>query len=77
MQAVLYTNGNQESDRLVSLMSNLGLAYREYQLDCHFTDEQFKAEFGKNADYPQAFMNCRHLSNMSAIMRYLKSIEMI
>ena len=45
MQAVLYTDGNQECERIRMLLKSLGGEYLEYQLGFDFSDRQFRAEF--------------------------------
>ena len=53
MQASIYSNGNQECERASSLMK--AVHFDEvvvYKLDTHFTEKQFKDEFGDEGEYP-------------------------
>ena len=51
--AAIYSNGNQESERVVSLMSAIHLdEVVIYELDKHFTEKQFRQEFGDEVEYP-------------------------
>ena len=72
IEAILYTNGNQESERLKNLLCHLDLPYVEYRLDVHFSQAEFCAEFGEDADYPQATLGREHVGNIKAILRYFK-----
>ena len=53
MLAVVYSNGNQESKRAISLLETLNAQILEYQLNGAFTQRGFEAEFGTEAEYPQ------------------------
>ena len=53
MQVSIYSNDNQESERAFSLLKSVHLdEVVVYELDEHFTDKQFRAEFGNEAEYP-------------------------
>ena len=43
MQAVVYTNGNQECERITSLLKSLNAQILEYNLNQHFTQMGFEA----------------------------------
>ena len=49
MQAVIYSNGSQECERMISLLKSLGDDFHEYVLGVDFDDRAFEAEFGANA----------------------------
>ena len=51
-QAVVYSNGSQECERVESLLDSIGVSYQTYHLDQHFTGSQFYNEFG-DVEYPQ------------------------
>ena len=53
MQAVIYSNGSQECERMASLLDSLGGEFLEYRLNNHFTQRAFENEFGEGATYPQ------------------------
>ena len=53
MQASIYSNGSQECERAHSLMK--AVHFDEvvvYQKGKHFTEKQFREEFGEEVDYP-------------------------
>jgi|TARA_R100000353_G_scaffold104192_1_gene75284 hypothetical protein len=52
MQSVIYSNGNQESERAVSLLKTLGHDIHEYKVGDDFTQTEFEMEFGGDAKYP-------------------------
>ena len=53
IQALVYGNGGQESERAVMVLEACGQDVREFLLGVDFSDKQFRAEFGKEAEYPQ------------------------
>jgi len=42
MQAVIYSNGSQECERMTSLLKSLGDDFHEYVLDVDFDDNAFE-----------------------------------
>ena len=64
MQAVLYTDGSQECERIRMLLKSLGGEYLEYELGLDFSDRQFRAEFGEDAPYPQVTINHEHIGSL-------------
>tara|TARA_R100001443_G_scaffold49295_1_gene61632 strand:- start:3333 stop:3569 length:237 start_codon:yes stop_codon:yes gene_type:complete len=72
MQAVVYTNGNQESERLSSLLKRLEIDILEYQLNNHFSQRAFESEFGKNAEYPQCALDYKHIGGIKDTLNHLK-----
>lgn len=77
MQAVLYTDGSQECERIRMLLKSLGGEYLEYQLGIDFSDRQFRAEFGKDAVYPQVTINHEHIGSLKETLQYFKEKELI
>jgi glycerol dehydrogenase-like iron-containing ADH family enzyme len=77
MQAVLYTDGNQECERIRMLLKSLGGEYMEYELGVDFSDRQFRAEFGKEAVYPQITINHEHIGSLKETLQYFKEKEII
>lgn len=77
MQAVLYTDGSQECERIRMLLKSLGGEYLEYQLGVDFSDRQFRAEFGKDAVYPQITINHEHIGSLKEALQYFKEKELI
>ena len=53
MQALVYGNGSQESERAKMVLEACGQDVRQFLLGVDFTHKQFKAEFGEEAEYPQ------------------------
>lgn len=77
MQAVLYTDGSQECERIRMLLKSLGGEYLEYQLGVDFSDRQFRAEFGKDAHYPQITINHEHIGSLKETLQYFKERNLI
>lgn len=77
MQAVLYTDGSQECERIRMLLKSLGGEYLEYELGMDFSDRQFRAEFGKDAVYPQITINHEHIGSLKETLQYFKEISVI
>lgn len=77
MQAVLYTDGSQECERIRMLLKSLGGEYLEYELGIDFSDRQFRAEFGKNAIYPQITINHEHVGSLKETLQYFKERNLI
>ena len=52
--AVIYSNGNQECERIAQLLKALPQVseFLRYDLDTHFSKQQFQMEFGGDAEYP-------------------------
>ena len=70
---VIYTNGNQEGDRLVALLHSVGLPVtHSYLLGVDFSDRQFRAEFGSEAEYPQTSIGYEHIGSLKEVLRFLK-----
>lgn len=77
MQAVLYTDGSQECERIRMLLKSLGGEYLEYELGIDFSDRQFRAEFGKNAIYPQITIDHEHVGSLKETLQYFKERNLI
>jgi len=77
MQAVLYTDGSQECERIRMLLKSLSGEYLEYQLGVDFSDRQFRAEFGKDAEYPQITINHEHIGSLKETLQYFKEKNLI
>ena len=77
MQAVLYTDGSQECERIRMLLKSLGGEYLEYELGVDFSDRQFRAEFGKDSVYPQITINHEHIGSLKETLQYFKEKELI
>jgi len=71
MQAVIYSNGSQECERMISLLKSHGYDFHEYVLDVDFDDKAFEAEFGINATYPQVSIGYHHIGSMKEALQYM------
>jgi len=69
---VIYSNGNQECERLSSLLKSLGGEFLEYKLGQHFTQRAFDTEFGEGAEYPQINIGFKHVGGLKETLQYLK-----
>ena len=77
--AVIYSNGSQECERMAALLENLKdvTDFHRYELDRHFSKQQFQMEFGGDASYPQIAINEKHIGNMNETLKYLKRLGML
>ena len=71
-QAVIYTNGSQECERMTSLLKQLDVDILEYQLNQHFSQRAFESEFGKEATYPQVSLGYTHIGDMKETLNFMK-----
>lgn len=69
---VIYSNESQECDRMKSLLKTLGGEFHEYILGKHFTEYQFRNEFGQEATYPQVSIGYRHIGSMKEALQFMK-----
>ena len=70
--AVIYTNGSQECERIASLLKSMGGEFLEYNLNEHFSQRAFEAEFGSEATYPQVAIGAKHLGNLKETLHHMK-----
>ena len=68
-QSVIYSNGNQECERAVSLLKSLGHDFHEYMVDEDFTQTEFEMEFGGDAKYPQVAIGKDHMGNLKETLQ--------
>ena len=65
---VVYTNGSQECERLCADLKNaaehMGSNTMNTQLNKHFTQRAFEAEFGEGAEYPQVAIGAKHIGSL-------------
>ena len=71
-QAVVYSNGGQECERLLSLLDSLGTKYILLTEDEHFTAKQFIPEFGEDAQYPQFAYGYSHIGGLKEALHFFK-----
>ena len=74
--AILYTDGGLESERIRQLLKSLGGEYHEYLLGVDFSDRQFRAEFGPEAEYPQVSIGVNHIGGLKDALRYFQEREL-
>ena len=72
MQAVIYSNGSQECERMTSLLKTLDAQILEYKLNNHFTQRAFESEFGSDATYPQVSLGYNHIGDMKETLNFMK-----
>ena len=71
-QAVIYTNGSQECERMTSLLKQLDVDILEYKLNKHFSQRAFESEFGSEATYPQVSLGYTHIGDMKETLNFMK-----
>ena len=77
MQAVIYSNGNQECERITSLLKTIDAQIAEYKLNQHFTQRGFETEFGPGAEYPQINIGFKHVGGIKETLQYMKQEGLI
>jgi glutaredoxin len=71
MEAVIYSNGSQECERIKSLLESLTPIVHVYLLGKQFTEDQFRKEFGEEATYPQIAIGHQHVGSMKEALQYM------
>ena len=71
MKVVLYSNENQECERVKQLLKSVKGEFLEYFLDEDFTQQQFDMEFGGDASYPQIQIDAKHVGTLKDTLHYL------
>ena len=72
MKVVLYSNDNQECERVKQLLKSVKGEFLEYFLDEDFTQQQFDMEFGGDASYPQIQIDAKHVGTLKDTLLYLQ-----
>ena len=72
MLAIVYSNGEQESQRAIALFESLDQKFIEYRLDRDFTLKQFIEEFGVEAEFPQVAIGINHVGGLKETLQYYK-----
>ena len=70
-QALVYSNGSQESERAKMVLEACGQQVREFLLGVDFSDKQFRAEFGNEAEYPQVAIGLDHRGTLKETLKYM------
>ena len=68
--AIVYSNKTQECGRAVALLESLDHKYIEYVIDRDFTMNQFRAEFGEEAEFPQVAIDTLHVGGLKETLQY-------
>ena len=71
IQALVYGNGSQESERAVMVLEACGQDVRQFLLGVDFSDKQFRAEFGSEAEYPQIAIGLDHRGSLKETLQYM------
>ena len=69
--AIIYSNNNIESQRMVALFQTLDSKFIEYKLGRDFSENQFHSEFGAHSEYPQVAVGNKHVGNLKETLQYL------
>jgi glutaredoxin len=75
--AVIYSNGSQECERMAALLESFSAEFHKYELGLHFSDKEFRMEFGCEATYPQVSIGQKHIGSMRDTLNYLKINNLI
>ena len=70
-QALIYSNGSQECERAKMVLEACGQEVREFLLGVDFSDKQFRAEFGSEAEYPQVAIGLNHRGTLKETLKYM------
>jgi|TARA_B100000085_G_scaffold7126_1_gene6502 hypothetical protein len=70
-QALVYSNGSQESERAKMVLEACGQEVREFLLGVDFSDKQFRAEFGSEAEYPQVAIGLNHRGTLKETLKFM------
>ena len=71
MQALVYGDGGQESERAKMVLEACGQDVKEFILGADFSDRQFRAEFGSEAEYPQVAIGLDHRGSLKETLKYM------
>lgn len=76
MQAVIYSNDNQECERAKILLEKLKFDIQVYRLNQHFSEKGFANEFGPEAEYPQVNIGFKHIGGLKETLKYMSDSGM-
>ena len=71
IEALVYGNGSQESERAKMVLEACGQQVKEFLLGVDFSDKQFRAEFGSEAEYPQVAIGLNHRGTLKETLKYM------
>ena len=75
-QALVYSNGSQESERAKTVLEACGQDVKEFLLGVDFSDKQFRAEFGSEAEYPQIAIGLNHRGTLKETLKFMSDTGM-
>ena len=76
IEALVYSNGSQESERAKMVLEACGQQVREFLLGADFSDRQFRLEFGDDAEYPQVAIGLNHRGNLKETLKFMSDTGM-
>tara|TARA_A200000113_G_C8710825_1_gene305088 strand:+ start:88 stop:327 length:240 start_codon:yes stop_codon:yes gene_type:complete len=71
IQALVYGDGGQESERAKMVLEACGQDVKEFILGADFSDRQFRSEFGSEAEYPQVAIGLDHRGSLKETLKYM------
>jgi hypothetical protein len=78
MKAIIYSNGNQESERAAALMDAVHMSgIIVYKLNKDFTETQFRDEFGQEAEYPMIALGMQHRGTLKETLHFMSDKGML
>ena len=77
MEAVIYSNGNQECERAKIILEKLNFQIKIYKLNQHFSQKGFDKEFGEEAEYPQVNVGFKHVGGLKETLNYFKDNNLL
>lgn len=73
MKAIIYSNGNMESERAFALMEAVHNETIVYKLGKDFTQSQFVDEFGEDAEYPMIALGMQHRGTLKETLHFMSN----
>ncbi|AFD02749.1 glutaredoxin [Synechococcus phage S-MbCM6] len=78
MKAIIYSNGNMECERAEALMNAIHIDDTIiYKVDEDFTENQFKDEFGSEAQYPMIALGMHHRGTLKETLHFMSDKGML
>ena len=71
IQALVYSNRSQESERAVMVLEACGQEVKKFTLGIDFNDKQFRDEFGDEAEYPQIAIGLNHRGTLKETLKFM------
>ena len=70
--AIVYSNRSLESDRAIALLKYMEVPYIEYLVGVDFSMDEFRKEFGEEAEFPQVAVGVRHVGSLKDTLHYFE-----